>query len=59
MSQYAIGDQVEFRSNTGQRNQGQIVQVLVEKKQPNILLIERPEDRWRAFRLETEVVRCG
>ncbi len=55
MKRYAIGDSVGFQSNTGRPTQGQIIQILVEKQQPNILLIERPDDRWRAFRLETEV----
>jgi len=55
MRRYAIGDSVGFQSNTGRRTQGQIIQILVEKTQPDILLIERPDDRWRAFRLETEV----
>jgi hypothetical protein len=50
-----IGDHVAFTTNTGQSTHGQVVQKIVERRQPTILLIERLEDRWRAFRLEHEV----
>lgn len=55
MQRYAIGDIVEFHSNTGQRTEGQVIRVFVERTPPNVLLIERPDDHWRAFRLETDV----
>jgi hypothetical protein len=55
MRRFSIGEGVEFISNTGRRTEGQIIRVLVEKKPPNVLLIERTEDRWRVFRLESDV----
>ncbi len=55
MRRFSIGEGVEFTSNTGRHTEGQVIRVLVEKKPPNILLIERAEDRWRVFRLENEV----
>lgn len=50
-----LGDQVSFKTNTGQHAVGQVIQTIVEKRQETILLIERPEDGWRAFRLERDV----
>src|SRR5262245_11096440 len=50
-----LGDQVAFKTNTGQHAVGHVIQTIVEKRQETILLIERPEDGWRAFRLEREV----
>ena len=40
MRRFSIGEGVEFISNTGRRTEGQIIRVLVEKKPPNVLLIE-------------------
>lgn len=50
-----VGDRVVFKTNTGTPSRGRIVQVIKEKKKPDLLLIERPEDQWRVFRLESEV----
>ena len=55
MRRFSIGEGVEFTSNTGRRTEGQVIRVFVEKNPPNVLLIERAEDRWRVFRLESEV----
>lgn len=54
---YVIGDRVAFTMNTGRPTTGVVVAVLTEPRQAPILLLERPEDRWRAFRLESEVSR--
>src|SRR5436190_852197 len=50
-----IGDQVAFTTNTGQPATGHVVQKIVEKRQETILLLERTDDGWRAFRLAREV----
>lgn len=50
-----LGDQVSFKTNTGHDTVGHVIQTIVEKRQETILLIERPEDGWRAFRLERDV----
>ena len=50
-----IGDVVAFSTNTGQAATGYVVQKIVEKRQETILLIERTDDRWRAFRLARDV----
>src|SRR4051794_13809353 len=50
-----IGDIVAFSTNTGQPATGYVVQKIVEKRQETILLIERTDDQWRAFRLARDV----
>ncbi len=50
----SVGDQVGFTTNTGQHARGTVVDLIVEKRQPTIVLIEKP-DGGRAFRLEHEV----
>ena len=55
MRRFLIGEGVEFTSNTVRRTEGQVIGVLVEKKPPHVLLIERTGDRWRVFRLGSEV----
>ena len=53
---YQIGDRVAFTMNTGRTTTGVIVAVLTEPRQPPILLLERPEDSWRAFRLASDIL---
>jgi hypothetical protein len=50
----AVGETVSFALNTGQTGQGTVVQRIAERRQPVILLIERPNG-WRCFRFEEEV----
>jgi len=50
----AIGDRVVFQTNTGREARGTIVDLITERRQPTLVLIER-EDGGRAIRLEHEV----
>ncbi len=50
----AVGETVAFTLNTGVTATGIVVQRTAERKQPAVLLIERPNG-WRCFRLEEEV----
>ena len=54
MKRISIGDLVQFQSTTGQTTHGTVVQVITERRQPTMLLIER-FDGGRAIRLENEV----
>ncbi|MGO9463717.1 MAG: hypothetical protein ACLQIB_24210 [Isosphaeraceae bacterium] len=49
-----VGEAVAFTLNTGQASQGTVIQRIVERRQPVILLIEQANG-WRCFRLEDEV----
>ena len=55
---HAVGDWVVFESNTGEKVRGRILHVILERKQPHLLLIERPEDGWRVYRLPEDVSPC-
>jgi hypothetical protein len=46
---------VLFETNAGRESHGRVIQILEERKGTDVLLIERPEDGWRVFRLESEV----
>jgi hypothetical protein len=50
----AIGDAVVFQTNTGREANGTVVDLITERRQPTLVLIER-EDGGRAIRLEHEV----
>ncbi len=50
-----VGEAVSFTLNTGQASQGTVIQRIVERRQPVILLIEQANG-WRCFRLEDEVI---
>lgn len=50
----AIGDVVVFQTNTGRDATGTVVELITERRQPTLVLIER-EDGGRAIRLEHEV----
>lgn len=52
---HSVGDWVVFETNTGQKIAGRIIHVILERKQPHLLLIERPEDGWRVYRLPEDV----
>ena len=54
MKRISIGDLVLFQSTTGQTTRGTVVQLITERRQPTMLLIERL-DGGRAIRLENEV----
>jgi hypothetical protein len=49
-----LGETVLFTMNTGQTGRGKVIQRIVERRQPVILLIEQANG-WRCFRLEEEV----
>ncbi len=49
-----VGEAVSFTLNTGQASLGTVIQRIVERRQPVILLIEQANG-WRCFRLEDEV----
>jgi hypothetical protein len=50
----AIGEAVVFQTNTGREARGTVVDLITERRQPTLVLIER-EDGGRAIRLEHEV----
>ena len=50
----SIGDAVIFQTNTGRESRGRVVELITERRQPTLVLIER-EDGGRAIRLEHEV----
>jgi hypothetical protein len=52
----AIGDRVVFQTNTGREATGTVVELITERRQPTLVLIERA-DGGRAIRLEHEVKR--
>lgn len=54
MKGMSVGDAVLFESNTNQTVRGRVVELIVERRQPTMVLIER-EDGGRAIRLEHEV----
>jgi hypothetical protein len=54
MKRISIGDLVLFQSTTGQTLRGTVVQLITERRQPTMVLIERL-DGGRAIRLEHEV----
>ena len=54
MKRISIGDPVLFQSTTGQTTRGTVVQLITERRQPTMVLIERI-DGGRAIRLENEV----
>ena len=54
MKRISIGDAVSFTTNAGQPARGFVVDLIVERRQPTMILIER-HDGGRAIRLENEV----
>ncbi len=56
MKRISLGDQVRFTTNTGQSTTGTVVDLITERRQPTMVLIERM-DGGRAIRLENEVQR--
>ncbi|HEU5116857.1 MAG TPA: hypothetical protein VFT74_09305 [Isosphaeraceae bacterium] len=56
MKRISLGDQVRFTTNTGQSMIGTVVDLITERRQPTMVLIERP-DSGRAIRLENDVQR--
>jgi hypothetical protein len=56
MKRISLGDQVRFTTNTGRTAVGTVVDLITERRQPTMVLIERP-DGGRAIRLEHEVQR--
>lgn len=54
MKRISVGDYVRFTSNSGQPTLGFIVELIAERRQPTMVLIERM-DGGRAIRLENEV----
>lgn len=56
MKRISLGDQVRFTTNTGQTAVGTVVELITERRQPTMVLIERM-DSGRAIRLEHEVQR--
>lgn len=54
MKRISLGDQVSFQSNTGRTVLGTVVDLITERRQPTMVLIERT-DGGRAIRLEHEV----
>lgn len=53
-SSIPLGTEVQFTTTTGRSATGRVIEVLIEKRPPSIVLIERP-DGGRAFRYETEI----
>lgn len=53
MKRISLGDQVSFQTNTGRTATGTVVDLITERRQPTLVLIERP-DGGRAIRLENE-----
>lgn len=58
MKRISLGDQVSFQSNTGRTVLGTVVDLITERRQPTMVLIERL-DGGRAIRLEHEVQTLG
>ena len=56
MKRISLGDQVRFTTNTGQSMIGTVVDLITERRQPTMVLIERL-DGGRAIRLENDVQR--
>jgi hypothetical protein len=54
MKRISLGDQVRFTSNTNRTVVGTVVDLITERRQPTMVLIERL-DGGRAIRLENEV----
>lgn len=54
MKGISLGDQVRFQTNTGRDAVGTVVDLITERRQPTMVLIERA-DGGRAIRLEHEV----
>jgi hypothetical protein len=54
MKRISIGEHVRFTSNSGQPTLGFVVDLITERRQPTMVLIERL-DGGRAIRLENEV----
>jgi hypothetical protein len=54
MKRISIGDAVSFTTNSGRPAQGFVVDLITERRQPTMVLIER-HDGGRAIRLENEV----
>jgi hypothetical protein len=54
MKRISIGDAVIFKTTTDQPMQGFVVDLIVERRQPTMVLIERL-DGGRAIRLENEI----
>lgn len=54
MKGISIGDAVIFKTTTDQPMRGFVVDLIVERRQPTMVLIERA-DGGRAIRLENEV----
>ena len=54
MKRISLGDQVRFTSNTNRTVVGTVVDLIAERRQPTMVLIERL-DGGRAIRLENEV----
>ena len=54
MKRISVGDAILFQSNTGQPTRGTVVQLITERRQPTMILIEK-HDGGRAIRLENEV----
>jgi len=57
MKRISVGDLVVFKSTTGRVTRGTVVQMIAERRQPTMVLIERL-DGGRAIRLEDEVEEC-
>jgi hypothetical protein len=56
MKRISLGDQVRFTTTTGRDALGTVVDLITERRQPTMVLIERT-DGGRAIRLEHEVHR--
>lgn len=54
MKRISIGDAVSFTNNSGRPVHGFVVDLISERRQPTMVLIER-HDGGRAIRLENEV----
>lgn len=54
MKGISIGETVAFKTNSGQPSYGFVVDLITERRQPTMVLIER-YDGGRAIRLENEV----
>jgi hypothetical protein len=55
MKRISKGERVSFTTNTGRTAAGTVVDLITERRQPTMVLIERL-DGGRAIRLEHEVV---
>lgn len=58
MKRISVGDQVHFQTNTGQTALGIVLDLITERRQPTMVLIERP-DGGRSIRLEHEIQWVG